>query len=348
LITPELFELKRQEVLSRGTGAAPAQHHLALQQGPRSSMVVDDTVHDVVGAFTEANATHGPSAPAATRSVQTIQAKLLGQTNDDIEGDLFELEVPPNVKPGMKLRFSIPGTEETVMILVPEGAEPGHTISFPMPTSIHDLARAKLLEHEGHSARTIQKRARGRQARLVLNGQRLRQSKAVVAPEPPEPPAAPEPPEPPRRSQRVPTVHMKEEAPALRSFRSMSAPKAAALPLTLPGAVPEEEVAIPATPASPKSSRPSANSESFINLMRDHIKAGQSTQAPKPPSSESFRSLLGEHRLNPDDPELYRRMHHAAVVSVQGEGRRLLCRRAAHNAWQRLSSAVPAQNKSFT
>jgi hypothetical protein len=141
---------------------------------------------------------------------------------------------------------------------------------------------------------------------------------------------------------------MKEEAPALRSFRSMSAPKAAALPLTLPGAVPEEEVAIPATPASPKSSRPSANSESFINLMRDHIKAGQSTQAPKPPSSESFRSLLGEHRLNPDDPELYRRMHHAAVVSVQGEGRRLLCRRAAHNAWQRLSSAVPAQKTSFT
>ena len=107
------LELKGQEVLSRGTGAAEAQHHLELQQEPPSSMILDDTVNDVVGAFTEANATHGPSALA--RSVEiAIKAELLGQTDDAIEGDLFELEVPPNVKPGMKLQFSIPGTEETV------------------------------------------------------------------------------------------------------------------------------------------------------------------------------------------------------------------------------------------
>ena len=346
------LELKRQEVLSRGTGAAEAQHHLELQQEPPSSMILDDTVNDVVGAFTEANATHGPSALA--RSVEiAIKAELLGQTDDAIEGDLFELEVPPNVKPGMKLQFSIPGTEETVMILVPEGAEPGHTISFPMPKSIHDLARAKLLEHEGHSARTIQKQARGRQARQVLNDRQLRQSKAAVAPEPPEPPVAPEPPEPPRRSQKAPAVHLKvhmeEQDPFLRSFHPASTPRAAALPLAFPAAVPEEDIALRSPPASPKSSRLIANSdESFINLMRDHIKAGQGTQAPKPPSSESFRSLLREHRHNPDDPELYRRMHHAAVVSVQGVGRRLLCRRAARNAWQRLGSAVPTQKKSFT
>ncbi|KOO23394.1 hypothetical protein Ctob_004285 [Chrysochromulina tobinii] len=68
------------------------------------------------------------------------KAELPEQTDEEHnEGDLFELEVPPNAKPGMKLRFSIPGTEETVMITVPEGAEPGRTISFSLPMNINEV-----------------------------------------------------------------------------------------------------------------------------------------------------------------------------------------------------------------
>lgn len=101
------------------------------------------------------------------------KAELPEQTDEEHnEGDLFELEVPPNAKPGMKLRFSIPGTEETVMITVPEGAEPGRTISFSLPMNINEVARSKLIDHESHSAQKIQARVRGRHGRQVLNGQR--------------------------------------------------------------------------------------------------------------------------------------------------------------------------------
>ena len=105
---------------------------------------------------------------------ETVASAELPQQTDEEhnEGDLFELEVPVNAKPGMKLRFSIPGTEETVMIMVPEGAEPGRTISFSLPMNINEVARSKLIDHEGHSAQKIQARVRGRHGRQVLNEQR--------------------------------------------------------------------------------------------------------------------------------------------------------------------------------
>ena len=58
---------------------------------------------------------------------------------------LYEVEVPPNTKPGSKLKLTVPGMSEKVVITLPPGAEPGRTISFTLPKGKTEVD-AKLVE----------------------------------------------------------------------------------------------------------------------------------------------------------------------------------------------------------
>ena len=61
------------------------------------------------------------------------------------EPTLYELEVPPNVRPGMKLKLSLPGRVQKVVITVPTGAAPGRIISVSM---LHNKVEARVKLHE--------------------------------------------------------------------------------------------------------------------------------------------------------------------------------------------------------
>jgi hypothetical protein len=61
------------------------------------------------------------------------------------EPTLYELEVPPNVRPGMKLKLSLPGRVQKVVITVPAGAAPGCIISVSM---LHNKVEARVKLHE--------------------------------------------------------------------------------------------------------------------------------------------------------------------------------------------------------
>ena len=93
----------------------------------------------------------GPSAPAAV------------PPSDE---QMYELEVPPNTKPGSKLKLTIPGMTEKVVITVPEGAEPGRTISFTLPKGKKEVD-AKLME-QTKAATRIQAKLRGNSARKLV------------------------------------------------------------------------------------------------------------------------------------------------------------------------------------
>jgi len=101
---------------------------------------------------------------------------------------MYELEVPPNTKPGSKLKLTIPGMPEKVVITVPEGAEPGRTISFTLPKNKSSV-EAKLTE-QTKAATVLQSRIRGKAARQVTS------SKIALASEPELKAAAPPPPPP--------------------------------------------------------------------------------------------------------------------------------------------------------
>eukprot|EP00900_Chrysochromulina_parva_P027233 jgi/Chrpa1/9143/Chrysochromulina_OHIO_Genome00022521-RA len=93
---------------------------------------------------------------------EVVRAELLDE--EETEEETYELEVPPNAKPGSKLKFLIPGTAETVVIMMPEGAEPGRIISFSMPRNKDEVVQAQLLE-QTQAATVIQTRVRGKHAR---------------------------------------------------------------------------------------------------------------------------------------------------------------------------------------
>ena len=61
------------------------------------------------------------------------------------EPTLYGLEVPPNVRPGMKLKLSLPGRVQKVVITVPAGAAPGRIISVSM---LHNKVEARVKLHE--------------------------------------------------------------------------------------------------------------------------------------------------------------------------------------------------------
>ena len=77
----------------------------------------------------------------------------------DDEEETYELQVPPNTKPGSKLKLTIPGMPDKVVITVPPGALPGYVISFSMPKS-KGAVQAKLLE-QAKAVTRLQSRLRG-------------------------------------------------------------------------------------------------------------------------------------------------------------------------------------------
>ena len=87
----------------------------------------------------------------------------------DNEEETYELQVPPNTKPGSKLKLTIPGIPDKVVITVPPGALPGNVISFSMPKS-KEAVQAKLLE-QAKAVTRLQSRLRGKQAREVTRKQ---------------------------------------------------------------------------------------------------------------------------------------------------------------------------------
>jgi hypothetical protein len=60
----------------------------------------------------------------------------------------YELEVPPNVGPGMKLKLSLPDRVQKVVITVPAGAAPGRILSVSMLSSKEE-AQVKLHDNGG-------------------------------------------------------------------------------------------------------------------------------------------------------------------------------------------------------
>ena len=86
----------------------------------------------------------------------------------------YELEVPPNTLPGAKLKLTIPGMTEKVVITVPEGAVPGATIQFSLPKSglkpgaANEATQVKLQQER--AAIMIQARMRGNMARQKAAG----------------------------------------------------------------------------------------------------------------------------------------------------------------------------------
>ena len=85
----------------------------------------------------------------------------------------YELEVPPNTLPGAKLKLTIPGMTEKVVITVPEGAVPGATIQFSLPKSglkpgaANEATQVKLQQER--AAIMIQARMRGQSTRSGLH-----------------------------------------------------------------------------------------------------------------------------------------------------------------------------------
>ena len=75
--------------------------------------------------------------------------------------------MPPNTKPGHKLKLTIPGMPEKVVITVPEGAEPGRTISFTLPRG--KKALDEHLEQQTKAATALQAKMRGVSVRRKPN-----------------------------------------------------------------------------------------------------------------------------------------------------------------------------------
>ena len=100
---------------------------------------------------------------------------------DTYEEKQYELEVPPNTLPGAKLKLTIPGMAEKVVITVPEGAVPGATISFSLPKkkSAGDAAGADPSAEK--AAVMIQARVRGFEHRKKVTKMKLDKQAVVVA-----------------------------------------------------------------------------------------------------------------------------------------------------------------------
>ena len=81
----------------------------------------------------------------------------------------YELEVPPNVRPGMKLKLSLPGRVEKVVIKVPAGAAPGRIISVSMlhnKVKLHEQTLAEKSERVVATSSNTLERARNAPVQL--------------------------------------------------------------------------------------------------------------------------------------------------------------------------------------
>ena len=101
--------------------------------------------------------------PAASPDPPSPTPPATTESDAGVEEQMYELEVPPNTRAGSKLKLTIPGMTEKVVITVPEGAEPGRTISFTLPKG-KPAVDAYVLE-QTKAATAIQAVLRGKAAR---------------------------------------------------------------------------------------------------------------------------------------------------------------------------------------
>ena len=149
----------------------PNQMDVHEERLPRSegSPTNSPPMHEIaakVHADADARAARAAIRSSTPQSAASARARASPKVKraEAEEGEAYELEVPQDAKPGSKLKFSIPGTAETVVIMVPEGAEPGRIISFSMPRNKDEVVQAQLLE-QTQAATVIQTRVRGKHAR---------------------------------------------------------------------------------------------------------------------------------------------------------------------------------------
>ena len=106
-----------------------------------------------------------------------------------VEDKTYEFVVPPNVKPGEKLKMKFPGASEGLIVTIPQDAVPGQKITFS--TSSADGMGAAVAKGKGEStyaAEKLQARFRGNSARTLVekelipakNISRVKKSSATV------------------------------------------------------------------------------------------------------------------------------------------------------------------------
>ena len=103
------------------------------------------------------------TTPTPTASAPAPASSDPGLSSVNPDEQMYELEVPPKTQPGSKLKLTIPGLAEKVVITVPEGAVPGRTISFTLPKS--KLGVDEKFASQTKAATAIQARMRGKAAR---------------------------------------------------------------------------------------------------------------------------------------------------------------------------------------
>ena len=148
--------------------------------GPAASTAEPPKPEAVAAQGAAAASEAGQAAPQPTAADPPAPSVPPAETPAiDDEEQTYELQVPPNTKPGSKLKLTIPGMPDKVVITVPPGALPGYVISFSMPKS-KEAVQAKLLE-QTKAATRLQSRLRGKQARMVTRKQIEAQAAAPVA-----------------------------------------------------------------------------------------------------------------------------------------------------------------------
>ena len=114
-----------------------------------------------------------PAAAATTAAAPPIEPpKKPAAPLNTGEEKQYQLEMPPNTIPGSKLKLTIPGMTEKVIITVPPGAVPGSTISFSLPKSKPSGGRP----YEERAAMVIQARMRGKSTRMNITKIKLDKS----------------------------------------------------------------------------------------------------------------------------------------------------------------------------
>jgi hypothetical protein len=104
-----------------------------------------------------------PAKPAAEPASKPAPASAPAAVEDEETDKKYELDVPEGTKPGAKLKLTIPGRTDKVIITVPEGAVPGSTISFSIPPP--KKAASEPSSEEERAATIIQARIRGKVTR---------------------------------------------------------------------------------------------------------------------------------------------------------------------------------------
>jgi hypothetical protein len=127
-IGPRIGTLQPKKITDWGPSPAPSDD--MLRQNDIACMLRQDDI--TTQQAREFEVSGEPAMPE--------QAEATEQT--------YELEVPPNVRPGMKLKLSLPGRVQKVVITVPAGAAPGRILSVSM-LSNKEEAQVKLHDNGG-------------------------------------------------------------------------------------------------------------------------------------------------------------------------------------------------------